>query len=253
MIKILFEDEHLVVVHKPSGLLVHRSWLAKRETEFAMQMVRDLVGCHVFPLHRLDRPTSGILVFAKSSEIAKLMQPQFTERGIDKHYLALVRGYVNEAGHLDYPLKEELDKIADARADQDKEPQEAVTDYWPLHQVELPFAVGRYQTSRYSLVAMKPLTGRKHQLRRHMAHLRHPIIGDTTHGDGRHNKFYREQYQSQRLWLIAKALCFDHPVSGERISIETDLEQEWITLFEQFGWSTEQSGYQVLKMGLAGL
>ncbi|WP_252010492.1 tRNA pseudouridine(65) synthase TruC [Ferrimonas sp. SCSIO 43195] len=253
MINILFEDEHIVAVHKPSGLLVHRSYLARKETEFAMQMVRDQVGCHVFPLHRLDRPTSGILIFAKSAEVARVMQPQFAERGIDKRYLALVRGYVNEAGHLDYPLKEELDKIADARASQDKEAQEAITDYRPLNQVELPFPVGRYDSCRYSLVEMKPVTGRKHQLRRHMAHLRHPIIGDTSHGDGRHNKFYRDHFGVQRLWLIAKTLSFTHPVTETVVALETELEAEWLQLFEAFGWSQQQSDYQLLDRDGAAL
>lgn len=247
MITILYEDDHIVAVHKPSGLLVHRSWLAKRETEFAMQMVRDQVGCHVYPLHRLDRPTSGILLFGKTAEVARIMQPQFAERGIHKEYLALVRGYLNEAGELDYPLKEELDKIADAQADADKAPQEAITQYRPLHQVELPHPVGRYDSCRYTLVAMKPLTGRKHQLRRHMAHLRHPIIGDTSHGDGRHNKFYRDHFGVQRLWLVAKTLCFDHPVTGARLELETRLEDEWLRLFEAFGWSTEQGDYRLLE------
>ncbi|TKB49736.1 tRNA pseudouridine(65) synthase TruC [Ferrimonas sediminicola] len=247
MITILYEDDQLVAVHKPSGLLVHRSWLARGETEFAMQMVRDQIGCHVYPLHRLDRPTSGILLFGKSAEIARVMQPQFAERGIHKEYLALVRGYLNEPGELDYPLKEELDKIADAQADADKAPQEARTQYRPLQRVELPYPVGRYDSCRYTLVALKPLTGRKHQLRRHMAHLRHPIIGDTSHGDGRHNKFYRDHFGVQRLWLLAKALCFDHPVTGQRIELETQLEPEWLTLFEEFDWPVAQEDYLLLE------
>ncbi|ADN75153.1 tRNA pseudouridine synthase C [Ferrimonas balearica DSM 9799] len=245
MIEILYQDDHLVAVHKPSGLLVHRSWLDRHETQFAMQMTRDAVGCHVFPVHRLDRPTSGVLLFTKSAETARIMSEKMAAHDIDKHYLALVRGYVHEAGELDYALKVELDDIADKMADKDKAPQEAVTRYRPLAQVELPFAVGRYPTSRYSLMALEPLTGRKHQLRRHMAHLRHPIVGDTTHGDGRHNKFYRDHFGVQRLWLIAKGLGFAHPVSGEPLWIEAPLEQEWLTLFETFGWSTAQQDYLI--------
>ncbi|MBY6186966.1 tRNA pseudouridine(65) synthase TruC [Marinobacter hydrocarbonoclasticus] len=245
MIEILFEDEHLVAVHKSSGLLVHRSWLDRHETQFAMQMTRDAVGCHVFPVHRLDRPTSGVLLFTKSSETARTLSEQMAAHQIEKHYLALVRGYVHEAGELDYPLKVELDDIADKMASQDKAPQEAVTRYRPLAQVELPYPVGRYATSRYSLMAMEPLTGRKHQLRRHMAHLRHPIIGDTTHGDGRHNKFYRDHFGVQRLWLIAKAMGFSHPVTGEPVWIETELEAEWMALFETFGWSIRHQDYLI--------
>ncbi|MBY5990649.1 tRNA pseudouridine(65) synthase TruC [Ferrimonas balearica] len=243
MIEILYEDDHLVAVHKPSGLLVHRSWLDRHETQFAMQMTRDLVGCHVFPVHRLDRPTSGVLLFTKSAETANALMEQMVARTVEKRYLALVRGYVDEAGELDYPLKRELDDIADKRANPDQAPQEAVTRYRPLARVELPFEVGRYPTARYTLMAMEPLTGRKHQLRRHMAHLRHPIIGDTTHGDRHHNKFYRAQFGRQRLWLMNKAMGLDHPVSGERLWLEAPMEAEWLALFERFGWPTSDDAY----------
>lgn len=245
MIEILYEDEYLVAVHKASGLLVHRSWLDRHETQFAMQMTRDAVGCHVFPVHRLDRPTSGVLLFTKSAETARALSEQMAAHRIDKHYLALVRGYIHEAGELDYPLKVELDEIADKMANKDKAPQDAVTRYRPLARVELPHPVGRYSTTRYSLMSLEPQTGRKHQLRRHMAHLRHPIVGDTTHGDGRHNQFFRDHFGMQRLWLIAKGLGFTHPVSGEAVWVEAPLESEWLTLFDAFGWSTEQQDYLI--------
>ncbi|MGL5397069.1 MAG: pseudouridine synthase, partial [Shewanella sp.] len=181
---ILYQDEHLVAIHKPAGLLVHRSYLARRERFFAMQLTRDLVGCHVFPVHRLDRPTSGVLLFAKSSEVANALCDQFADHSIEKQYLALVRGNMHESGVLDYALKVELDEVADKFANQDKAAQEAVTQYEPLLNAEIPYPSGRYASSRFALVKLSPKTGRKHQLRRHMAHLRHPIIGDTTHGDG---------------------------------------------------------------------
>ncbi|MCL1079847.1 tRNA pseudouridine(65) synthase TruC [Parashewanella spongiae] len=233
---ILYEDEFIVAIHKPAGLLVHRSYLARRERFFAMQLTRDLVGCHVFPVHRLDRPTSGVLLFAKNSEVANNLCKQFEEHSIEKQYLALVRGHVTEGGKLDYALREELDDVADKFSKKDKDAQAAITLYQPLLNTEVPYQSGRYPTSRFALVQMQPLSGRKHQLRRHMAHLRHPIIGDTTHGDGKQNRFFRDFQGLNRLWLIAKKLVITHPISGERISIETELEDHWLNMFEMLGW-----------------
>ncbi len=235
-IKILLEDEHLVAIHKPAGLLAHRTYLARKEKYFAMQMTRDLVGCHVFPVHRLDRPTSGVLLFAKSAEVAHLLCQQFERKTTEKTYLALVRGNVNESVVMDYPLKEELDDIADKHADKDKAAQDAVSHFWPLLNTEIPYQSGRYPTSRYALLKLKPVTGRKHQLRRHLAHFRHPILGDTTHGDGKQNKFIRDFLSTRRLWLIAKKLELTHPVSSEPLVIETELETEWLEAFEKLGW-----------------
>ncbi|WP_285164797.1 tRNA pseudouridine(65) synthase TruC [Shewanella goraebulensis] len=238
-LEILFEDEHIVAIHKPAGLLVHRSYLARKERFFAMQLTRDLVGCHVFPVHRLDRPTSGVLVFAKSSEVARDLCQQFEQHQIEKTYLALVRGNMHEAARLDYALKVELDDVADKKSRKDKPAQDAVTDYAPLLNAEIPFSSGRYPSSRFCLIKLSPQTGRKHQLRRHMAHLRHPIIGDTTHGDGKQNKFFRSHFEVNRLWLIAKSIRFTHPVTKQLMHIEAELEQEWLTIFEQFGWQEE--------------
>jgi len=235
-IEILYEDEHLVAIHKPAGLLVHRSYLVRRERFFAMQLTRDLVGCHVFPVHRLDRPTSGVLLFAKSSEVANALCEQFASHTIEKQYLALVRGNMHESGILDYALKVELDELGDKNADPNKAAQEAVTAYEPLLNTEIPYPSGRYSTSRFALVRLSPKTGRKHQLRRHMAHLRHPIVGDTTHGDGKQNAFFREHFSINRLWLIAKKLTFAHPITQTRLSIETELESEWETVFAELGW-----------------
>nr|WP_223292887.1 MULTISPECIES: tRNA pseudouridine(65) synthase TruC [Shewanella] len=238
-IDILFEDDDIVVIHKPAGLLVHRSYLARRERFFAMQLTRDKVGCHVFPVHRLDRPTSGVLLFAKSSEMANVLCEQFAAKTVEKQYLAIVRGNMHEADTLDYALKQELDDLGDKDVDPNKAAQDAVTHYQPLLNTEIPFSSGRYATSRYALVRLSPHTGRKHQLRRHMAHLRHPIVGDTTHGDGKQNKFFREHFAVNRLWLIAKKISFEHPRTGVRMHIETELEEQWLTLFEQFGWGDE--------------
>ncbi|MDC0610437.1 tRNA pseudouridine(65) synthase TruC [Vibrio sp.] len=236
MLEIVYQDPYIIAVNKPAGMLVHRSWLDKHETEFVMQTLRDQIGQHVFPLHRLDRPTSGVLIFALSSEYASKMMPMFAEHAIEKVYHAVVRGWIEQADILDYPLKEELDKIADKFAKQDKEAQSAITEYRPLAKVEVPLSTGRFPTSRYSLIEMKPKTGRKHQLRRHMHHLSHPIIGDTTHGDGKHNRLFRENYDCHRLLLHASELSFVHPMTGENVRITAGFDETCQKLFEEFQW-----------------
>lgn len=229
---VVYDDAYLIAIDKPSGLLVHRSWLAKEATEFALQRVRDQIGQRVYPVHRLDRPTSGILLFAKDADTARLLTSAFTERQMQKGYHAVVRGFLGD-GRLDYPLREELDKIADKYADQDKAAQPAVTDYQCLAQIELPFAVSKkHATTRYSLMHLQPKTGRKHQLRRHMSHLRHPIIGDTNHGDGRHNRFFREHFGCQRLLLAATSLQFQHPHTQQAVQLELPVPDELMRAFQ---------------------
>jgi tRNA pseudouridine65 synthase len=236
-LRLLYQDDYLVAIDKPAGLLVHRSWLDKHETRFAMQMTRDLIGKHVYPVHRLDRPTSGVLLFALDPVTARLLSQDFAHHRLQKEYMALVRGWAPEQLYIDYPLKEELDKIADVFVDPDKPAQEARTWLQRLQTVELPHAVSpRHPSSRYSLVRLMPQTGRKHQLRRHMAHISHPIVGDTTHGDGRHNRFFREHYDCQRLMLCHVGLTIRHPVHGFPLRLQVALDHQWKQLFEQFGW-----------------
>ena len=240
---ILYRDENYIAIDKPSGLLVHRSFLDKHETQFAMQMLRDQIGQHVFPVHRLDRPTSGVLLFALSSEVARDMNQLFIDGQIEKRYLALVRGFLNESIFLDKPLKEELDKIADKFADQNKAPQEAQTQFHCLHQASLPIPIGKYPTVRYSLVECFPKTGRKHQIRRHLKHLSLPIIGDVNHGDNQHNQFFREHFQLRRLMLFASELKFVHPYSKQPITIRAPLGDAMLTICQQLGWPTEEKDY----------
>lgn len=236
-IEIIYEDEFLVAINKEAGLLVHRSWLDKGETRFAMQLTRDAVGCHVFPVHRLDKPTSGVLLFAKSSAVARTLTEAFTAHKITKQYLAVVRGFMPEQGTVDYALSFKPDAIADKFANLDKPAQEAVTHWQSLAQIELPFAVSKkHTTSRYSLVRLTPETGRKHQLRRHMRHLFHHIVGDTSHGDGRHNRFFRTQYDCARMLLHAQTLALSHPVTGEPLLLKAGLDDQWLRIMEEFSW-----------------
>lgn len=236
---ILYRDESLIAINKPAGMLVHRSWLDKHETVFAMQTLRDQIGQHVFPIHRLDRPTSGVLLFALNAEMARQMSEQFEQHQLMKSYLAVVRGYLNGEARIDYPLKVKLDKIAD-KFSTAKEAQQAVTDYKHLAGVEMPYPAGKYQTARYSLVQLWPQTGRKHQLRRHMKHLFHPIMGDTNYGDLHQNRALTENTGCDRLFLHANSLQFTHPDTLQKIMINAPLDHQWQQLFLQFGWNFPQ-------------
>ncbi|MEI7062836.1 tRNA pseudouridine(65) synthase TruC [Dickeya chrysanthemi] len=236
MLEIIYQDEHLIAVNKPAGWLVHRSWLDRKEKVVVMQTVRDQIGRHVFTVHRLDRPTSGVLLMALSADVARLLAQQFEQHRMEKIYHAVVRGYVMEDGVIDYALTEELDRIADKFADPDKAPQPAVSHYRALALAELPVAIGRYDTARYSLLELSPKTGRKHQLRRHMAHLRHPIIGDTTHGDLRQNRGMASHFGCARLMLHASRLSLTHPVTHEPLVIQARWDESWQGVMTQFGW-----------------
>jgi tRNA pseudouridine65 synthase len=233
---ILFQDEYLVAVNKPVGLLVHRSSIDRHENENAMKRVRDQLEQWVYPIHRLDKATSGVLVFARDQETARRMTRSFTEETISKEYLAVVRGVTKEAESIDHPLKDIFDKITDKRADKDKPAKPSVTDYRRLASVELPHPVGRYSTARYSLVAVNPLTGRNHQIRRHMKHIFHPVLGDTTYGDGKQNDFFRRQFSCHRLLLHACKIEFMHPYSGQLLLIRAPLDHAFTALLEELHW-----------------
>ncbi|MEA1892949.1 MAG: tRNA pseudouridine(65) synthase TruC [Campylobacterota bacterium] len=223
-LEILYQDEYLVAINKPSGLLVHKSMIDKDEIYFAMKMLRDQIDQWVYPIHRLDKPTSGVLLFALDKHTAKLMSEQFREHTMQKSYLCVVRGYTDSSGIIEHALTQKLDKIADRDSKVDKEAQDAITEYKTLSHVELDFAIGRYAKTRYSLVKVLPKTGRKHQIRRHMKHISHHILGDTKYGRGEHNKFIRKEYGCHRLLLHALSLEFIHPYSNEPMRLEARLD-----------------------------
>lgn len=235
-LSIIYQDEHFVAINKPSGLLVHRSWIDRHETRFALQMTRDLVGQHVYPVHRLDKPTSGVLLFALDPDSARLVSEQFSAHSISKKYLAIVRGYAPERQTIDYPLKVQLDKIADKKASKDKEAQAAITRITRLATCELPYAVDKYPCSRYSLLVAEPETGRKHQIRRHLKHISHPIIGDAKHGKSSHNRFFASHFDSHRLLLAATELSFFHPYQNKPLTITAALSEEFSHVIRQLGW-----------------
>lgn len=241
-LEIVHLDSDLVVINKPPGLLVHRSKIDRHETRFALQMLRDQIGQHVFPVHRLDKPTSGLLAFALTPRVATLLSDQFARREIAKQYLAVVRGYCPLQGEIDHALTEKRDRVADRQSGAIKPPQDALTRYRRLAQVEWPEAVDRYPHARYSLVELRPRTGRKHQLRRHMKHIGHPIIGDAKHGKGVHNRFFAERLDCPRLLLACTGLGFDHPVTGEPLRLCAKPGAAFERLLVTFGWLDAAGG-----------
>lgn len=232
MLDILYNDGALVAVAKPSGLLVHRSSEATDRIT-CMTILRDQLGARVHPAHRLDRGTSGVLLFSLDPDTARSVASSFAGRDVKKHYLTVTRGYAPDEGTIDYPLAEEPGDEA----------AEAVTSYRTLARVELPWQVGRYATARYSLLLADPMTGRRHQIRRHMAHIRHPIVGDIVHGEGRHNRLYRERFGIHRLLLHAWRVELPHPRTGEQLRIEAPLPEELRSLFSMLGWSDPLPGW----------
>ena len=233
---LIYRDAHLLAVHKPAGLLVHRSPIDRHETEFALQYARELnEGEHVYPVHRLDRPTSGLLLFARNPETASVLGQAFMAGAVRKTYQAVVRGWTPESGVIDLPLR---DKAMDKRDTSEQVMREACTRYQRLATTELPVAIEGYASSRYSLVELYPETGRQHQLRRHLQHISHPIIGDTNYGRTRHNHFFAERFGAARLMLAATALSFQHPATGEAMTLTAQPEasfQRVLTIFVKAG------------------
>lgn len=243
MLEIIYEDAAYVAINKPNGLLVHRTRIAEEKKEFALQLLRDQLGYRLYPLHRLDRGTSGVLLFSKTPEAAAPVVKSFVDREPSKTYFAIVRGYTPESGTIDSPIRPDKDH-------KHKLPQDAVTEYTRLATVELPIPVGPYQTARYSLVSIKPETGRMHQIRKHFAHLRHYIIGDKRHGDWRHNKMYLENLESPYLLLHAASLTFRHPDTNEEVQLKAQLPPNMQRLCKQFGWMDVLAGQDALPQPL---
>jgi tRNA pseudouridine65 synthase len=236
--QIIYLDDQFVAVNKPPGLLVHRSDIDRHETRFALQLVRNRLGRHVFPVHRLDRPTSGVLLFALSGEAARQAAEAMESAQAAKIYLAVVRGVVEDEGRIDYPLPDLQDRL-EMRTGRSGEVRHAVTDFRRLAAAELPFTVGPHPTARYSLLEVKPRTGRRHQIRRHLKHIFHPVIGDTTYGDGRHNRLFRDELGCSRLLLHAVKLSFIHPCSREPMTITAPLDDAFGSVIDRLGWSSE--------------
>ena len=226
----------MVVIDKPPGLLVHRSEIDRHETRFAIQLLRDQIGQRVWAAHRLDRGTSGILLFGLNAETANLLGKQFAAGTVKKRYQAVVRGHPPAEGSIDHALTRQRDPYEFKGTKSSNEPQTALTHYRKLAEIELPVPVDRYPSSRYALMELEPVTGRRHQLRRHMKHIAHPIIGDATHGKGKHNRYFADNLGCHRLLLACIELSFKHPINGQQLEIKRPVSGEFAATLALFGW-----------------
>ncbi len=213
-----------MVVEKPAGVQVHtpEAMSARGEVLFrnnAQRILKAQLGRWVYPVHRLDRSTSGVLLFALDPEMARDLQSLFQKKEIKKTYLALVRGWLEDDSIIDSPLDE----------------KDALTHYSTLSRFEIPVSVGQHPTSRYSLMEVSPITGRFHQIRRHFKHLSHPLIGDSVYGDGRHNRIWKELCPGAKLFLKSYRIEFVHPRTKVKISCHSRFGNTWLRLFDQIG------------------
>ena len=225
MLEILYQDSHLIAINKPHGLLVHRSPIATNTDTYAVQELRNQIGQHVDPIHRLDRKTSGVLLFALNKELITDLMVQFEQHSVSKVYWAILRGYTDDVGTIDYALTNDKGKT-----------QEAVTHYKTLDRTEVAVPFGKHPTSRYSLVEAKPETGRMHQLRKHFAHILHPIIGDRPHGCNKQNKLFLEKWNMNTMLLHACSLSFRHPILSREIQIQASPQPEFLRMFRTLGF-----------------
>lgn len=213
-LELVYQSDSFVAINKPHGLLVHRSKIANDAQVFALQKLRDQLNKQVFLCHRLDRKTSGVLLFTTNREANAEVQSLFRDRFVDKTYYAIVRGYTPDQGEIDYPIGEE-----------NKTKQEAFTRYKSIERYEISLPHGKFNTSRYSLVKVMPETGRFHQIRKHFAHLRHPILGDRPHGCNKQNRLWKDKFNMTSMMLHAQRLQFEY--MKDQISIEADFSSEW--------------------------
>jgi len=229
MLEILYQDDALLAVNKPAGLAVHRSKMVGNAEQFLIDLLREQVGDSVYLAHRLDRATSGVLLIARSKEVAAALGEQFMGRTVHKQYLVVVRGWPEPAeGVVDYPLPGSRETGLR---------REARTHYRRLATVEVPIALGRYPQQRYALLLAEPESGRFRQIRKHLAHIHHPVIGDCQHGRGDHNRLYKQHFGCHRMLLHAWRLRLAHPATGAAMEIEAPLDAAYAALLERFGWT----------------
>lgn len=229
-LEIIYLDENLVAINKPHAMLVHRSAIAREASVFAMQTLRDQLGRHVYPIHRIDRKTGGVLLFALNTEVQRLMMRKFAERQIEKEYLAIVRGYIPLKGSINYPLRRENGQL-----------QEALTHYQCLAHTEIDVPYGRYNTSRYSLIKAIPVTGRMHQIRKHLAHIFHPIIADRPHGCNKQNKLFKQKWGMDTMMLHANTLTFIHPITKTKVSVRAHPQKEFLRMMSLLNFKYDYS------------
>lgn len=228
MLAVLYEDDYCVLVNKPNNVLVHHAHHSRNKLDEA-SLIQLLIAARdekYYPIHRLDRKTSGVLLLVKKKEYVSKFQALFTNNEIQKVYYAIVRGFAPETLVIDSPVKGRDSDVY----------KEAETHLKRLATVALDIPVKPYASSRYSLVKLTPKTGRLHQLRIHMNKISHPIIGDPKYGDKNHNVMFDKEFCIDNLLLHAGALVFDHPMTNEPIKVKGPFSQEWVNLAMIFDW-----------------
>lgn len=220
---VYYQDDNIIVIHKPPGFFVHRSKFDNTSEAIVLQALRDQIGQKLFPVHRLDRKTSGLLIFALNKETQISLGQMFQNQVVQKYYLAIVRGHTNMSFTVDYAVPNASGKF-----------KEALTHFKMLSSSELPFASSnKHSTSRYSLLEAKPETGRHHQIRRHLAHERHPIIGDRPYGCSKQNKFFLERWNVNRMFLHAWKVEIPSYGNYPGIKIEINPDNEFIEMLNK--------------------
>ncbi|MBU3012372.1 pseudouridine synthase [Polaribacter vadi] len=227
-LEIIFEDDYLLCVSKPNNVLVHHAYHSRNvaDEDSLLQIIKNEIGLKVYPIHRLDRKTSGIILLAKEKEYVSKFQELFTNSEIQKTYFGIVRGFSPDVKTIDSPVKGR-----DANVHKD-----ALTELKTLANITLDIPVKPYDSSRYSLVQLSPKTGRMHQLRVHMNKISHPLIGDAKYGDKNHDVMYAENFGWQNLFLHAGKLEFIHPFTSEKLILKATFPGDWLSLFDKFDW-----------------
>lgn len=228
-LEILYEDNWIIAINKPTGLLVHRSSIATNTDVYALQLLRDQVGFHVFPIHRLDRKTSGILLFAKAKTFVQAFQEALSSNESVKTYHSIVRGHSPKEVTVDYELTNDKGKT-----------QSAITHFEQIQNTEIDLPFGKFETSRYSLIKARPKTGRMHQIRKHLNHLRHPIIGDRPHGCNKQNKLFLEKWGLTKMLLHAKELELQHPYLNKKLSIKAPFPEHFEKMLKTLHFTVYQ-------------
>ena len=225
---VCFQDDALVVVDKPCGMLVHRSDIDAQETTFLLQTLRNQLNQSLFPVHRLDKATSGLVIFAFNRDVARTLSQAFEHGEVTKTYEAFVRGHTPQRLHIDHALRDEVD--SKGRKIKNGTKREASTELRTVTSWTVPEPVDRYPEARYSHVQLQPITGRYRQLRRHVKHISHPILGDVRYGKGTHNRFIAERLGSRRLWLHASHVAFRHPLTAEPLPISSAIPDDFLRM-----------------------
>lgn len=230
--KIIFEDAYLLAVCKPNNMVVHHAYHSRNVADeiSLLQAIQEEKRIKVYPIHRLDRKTSGIILLAKETNYVSKFQEVFTNNEIEKTYYGVVRGHAPETKSIDSPVKGKDGKVH----------KEALTHLKTLAQITLAIPVKPYDSSRYSLIEMKPKTGRMHQLRVHTLKISHPLIGDSKYGDKNHDLMFDKNFAWKNLFLHAGQLAFKHPFSEENLVLKANFPKDWISLFKEFSWKNPQ-------------